>query len=50
MLLAVKADSPLKTLQDVVTVARKNPGKLNFGAVNPGSAPKWLFLPPNRAL
>jgi tripartite-type tricarboxylate transporter receptor subunit TctC len=37
MLLAVKADSPLKTLEDVVTAARKNPGKLNFGAVNPGS-------------
>jgi tripartite-type tricarboxylate transporter receptor subunit TctC len=37
MLLAVKADSPLRTLQDVVTVARKNPGKLNFGAINPGS-------------
>ncbi|MFL5070987.1 MAG: Bug family tripartite tricarboxylate transporter substrate binding protein [Xanthobacteraceae bacterium] len=37
MLLAVKADSPLKTLQDVVSAARKNPGKLNFGAINPGS-------------
>jgi tripartite-type tricarboxylate transporter receptor subunit TctC len=37
MLLAVKADSPLQTLQDVVAAARKNPGKLNFGAVNPGS-------------
>jgi tripartite-type tricarboxylate transporter receptor subunit TctC len=37
MLLAVKADSPLKTLQDVVDAARKNPGKLNFGAINPGS-------------
>jgi len=37
MLLAVKADSPLKTMQDVVTAARRNPGKLNFGAVNPGS-------------
>jgi tripartite-type tricarboxylate transporter receptor subunit TctC len=37
MLLAVNADSPLKTLQDVVTAARKNPGKLNFGAINPGS-------------
>jgi tripartite-type tricarboxylate transporter receptor subunit TctC len=37
MLLAVKADSPLKTLQDVVAAARKNPGKLNFGAINPGS-------------
>jgi tripartite-type tricarboxylate transporter receptor subunit TctC len=37
MLLAVRADSPLQTLQDVVTAARKNPGKLNFGAINPGS-------------
>jgi tripartite-type tricarboxylate transporter receptor subunit TctC len=37
MLLAVRADSPLKTLQDVVTAARRTPGKLNFGAVNPGS-------------
>ena len=37
MLLALKADSPLKTLQDVVDAARKNPGKLNFGAINPGS-------------
>ncbi|HEY2184208.1 MAG TPA: tripartite tricarboxylate transporter substrate binding protein [Xanthobacteraceae bacterium] len=37
MLLAVKADSPLKTLQDAVAAARKDPGKLNFGAINPGS-------------
>jgi tripartite-type tricarboxylate transporter receptor subunit TctC len=37
MLLALKADSPLKTLQDVVAAARKAPGKLNFGAINPGS-------------
>ena len=37
MLLAVKVDSTLKTLQDVVTAARKDPGKLNFGAINPGS-------------
>jgi len=37
MLLAVKTDSPLKTLQDVVAAALKNPGKLNFGAINPGS-------------
>ncbi len=37
MLLAVNAGSPLQTLQDVVTAARKNPGKLNFGAINPGS-------------
>jgi tripartite-type tricarboxylate transporter receptor subunit TctC len=37
MLLAVKVDSPLKTLQDVVAAARRDPGKLNFGAINPGS-------------
>src|SRR5215471_17966511 len=37
MLLAVRADSPLRTLADVVAAARKNPGKLNFGAINPGS-------------
>jgi putative tricarboxylic transport membrane protein len=37
MLLAVNADSPLKTLPDVIAAARKNPGKLNFGAMNPGS-------------
>ncbi|MBN8965713.1 MAG: tripartite tricarboxylate transporter substrate binding protein, partial [Rhizobiales bacterium] len=37
MLLAVKQDSPFKNLQDIVDFARKNPGKLNVGAVNPGS-------------
>jgi tripartite-type tricarboxylate transporter receptor subunit TctC len=37
MLLAVRADSPLKSMQDVVAAARRNPGKLNFAAVNPGS-------------
>ena len=37
MLLAVKQESPFKNLQDVVEFARKNPGKLNLGAVNPGS-------------
>ncbi len=37
MLLAVKADSPFKNLQDLLEFARKNPGKLNLGAINPGS-------------
>jgi len=37
MLLAVSGASPYRTLQDVVTAARKNPGKLNLGAINPGS-------------
>ena len=37
MLLAVKNDSPFKNLQDVIDFARKNPGKLNLGVINPGS-------------
>ena len=37
MLLAVKQDSPFKTLADVLDFARRNPGKLNLGAINPGS-------------
>lgn len=37
MLLAVKQGSPFKTLADVLDFTRKNPGKLNLGAINPGS-------------
>jgi tripartite-type tricarboxylate transporter receptor subunit TctC len=37
MLLAVPGDSPYKSLKDVVDAAKKNPGKLNLGAINPGS-------------
>lgn len=37
MLLAVKQDSPFKTIKDVIDFARSNPGKLNLGAINPGS-------------
>jgi len=37
MLLAVPGNSPYKTLQDVVDAAKKNSGKLNLGAINPGS-------------
>ncbi len=37
MLLAVPDKWPYKTLQDLVAAARKNPGKLNIGAINPGS-------------
>src|SRR5690242_10260301 len=32
MLIAVPADSPLKTVQDIISAARANPGKLNFAA------------------
>ena len=37
MLLAVPDASPYKTLSDLVDAARKSPGKLNLGAINPGS-------------
>ena len=37
MLLAVPATSPHKSLKDIVETAQKNPGKLNLGAINPGS-------------
>ncbi len=37
MLLAVPDGTPYKSLKDVVEAARKNPGKLNLGAINPGS-------------
>jgi tripartite-type tricarboxylate transporter receptor subunit TctC len=37
LLLAVPANSPFKTLQDLVEFGRKNPGKLNFGSVGSGS-------------
>jgi putative tricarboxylic transport membrane protein len=37
MLLAVPGNSPYKSLQDIVDAAQKSPGKLNLGAINPGS-------------
>ena len=37
MLLAVPGDLPYRSLKDVVDAARKNPGKLNLGTINPGS-------------
>jgi tripartite-type tricarboxylate transporter receptor subunit TctC len=37
MLLAVPGNSPYRSLKDIVDAARKNPGKLNLGAINPGS-------------
>lgn len=37
MLLAVPDKSRYRTLKDIVTAAQKNPGKLNLGAINPGS-------------
>jgi tripartite-type tricarboxylate transporter receptor subunit TctC len=35
--IATKANGPLKTVKDIVEAAKKNPGKLNFGTIAPGS-------------
>jgi tripartite-type tricarboxylate transporter receptor subunit TctC len=37
VLLVTRAASPLQSVQDIVEAARKNPGKLNIGTINPGS-------------
>ncbi len=37
MLLAVPDRSPYKSVKDIIEAARENPGKLNLGAINPGS-------------
>jgi tripartite-type tricarboxylate transporter receptor subunit TctC len=37
LLLAVPPTSPYKTVKDLVDAARQAPGKLNLGAINPGS-------------
>ena len=37
MLLAVPPTSPYKSVRDLIEAARKAPGKLNLGAINPGS-------------
>jgi tripartite-type tricarboxylate transporter receptor subunit TctC len=37
MLLVVPPASPYKSVRDVIEAARKAPGKLNLGAINPGS-------------
>lgn len=37
MILYVKADSPWKTLPDIVNAAKAKPGQIRFGAATPGS-------------
>jgi tripartite-type tricarboxylate transporter receptor subunit TctC len=37
ILIAVSGASPYHALKDVVEAAKRNPGKLNLGAINPGS-------------
>jgi tripartite-type tricarboxylate transporter receptor subunit TctC len=37
LLILANAQSPLRTMDDVLKAARANPGRLNFGTINPGS-------------
>jgi tripartite-type tricarboxylate transporter receptor subunit TctC len=37
LLIVTRAGSPLHSLQGVIAAAQANPGKLNFGTINPGS-------------
>jgi tripartite-type tricarboxylate transporter receptor subunit TctC len=37
ILVLVKADSPHKNLNDLIAAVKKNPGKMNFATINPGS-------------
>jgi tripartite-type tricarboxylate transporter receptor subunit TctC len=37
LVIAVKGGSKFKTVKDVINFAKANPGKLNFGTINPGS-------------
>jgi tripartite-type tricarboxylate transporter receptor subunit TctC len=37
LVIVAKADSGLKTVGDIIAAAKANPGKLNFGTINPGS-------------
>lgn len=36
--IVTRADAPYKTIGDVIAAAKANPGKLNFGTINAGSA------------
>ena len=37
LMLVTRAESPLKSVQDVIAFARANPGRLNIASINPGS-------------
>lgn len=37
LLVLVKADSPMKTVQDALAMARSDPAKFNIGTISPGS-------------
>jgi tripartite-type tricarboxylate transporter receptor subunit TctC len=38
LLVATKPSSSLRSVEDILAAARRDPGKLNFGTINPGSA------------
>jgi tripartite-type tricarboxylate transporter receptor subunit TctC len=37
--LVVRADSPYKTMEDILTAAKKQPGKLSYASAGPGTSP-----------
>jgi tripartite-type tricarboxylate transporter receptor subunit TctC len=37
LVVATKAGAPAQSVSDIVALARNNPGRLNFGTINPGS-------------
>ncbi len=47
--IAVKADSPYKTLEDLVAFAKANPGKLKAGVAGAGTTPHMIVEMFNRA-
>lgn len=40
---AVKADSPVKSLNQMVDIARQSPGKLSYGAAGSAKLPSWAM-------
>ncbi|HSA89064.1 MAG TPA: tripartite tricarboxylate transporter substrate binding protein [Burkholderiales bacterium] len=36
MVIVTRAESPMKTLKDVIAMAKANPGKMNIGTITPG--------------
>src|SRR5436189_1469410 len=41
LLIVTRAGSPLQSVEDIVKMARVNPGRLNIATINPGSTPRF---------